>query len=210
MIKKKPKVLVVTPPCRPFSRLQRISQGKGDIHKKKRKYYEGCVLLQFAMGLCELQMSLDGIFIFEHPRYAEGWNQECVQKIQSLPGVNAIDLDQCCFGLEDLRSQKHYKIPTKLLTNSEHAAFLKQRCKGDHQHQHIEGQTRIGDTWVNRSLCAQVYPKKLVETFVTFIVMEEKQVQHDVFAPETLKFEQPHVDLESAVMRCHVNLGHPS
>ena len=210
VIKKKPRVLGVSPPCGPFSSLQRISQGKGDIHEKKRKYYEGCVLLQFAMELCELQMSLKGIFIFEHPRYADSWNQECVQKIQSLPGVNAIDLDQCCFGLKDPWSQKHYKKPTRLLTNSEHAAFLGQRCKGDHQHQHIEGQTRIGDRWVNRSLCAQVYPKKLVEALVKLIVMEVKQVQQDVFAAETLKFEQPHVDLESAVMRCHVNLGHPS
>ena len=210
IMKHKPRVLAVTPPCGPFSSLQRISQNKGDPLLKRKKHYEGCVLLQFAMELCELQASLGGIFIFEHPLYADSWKHECVQKVHDLPNVHAVVLDQCCFGLQDPWSQKPFKKPTKLLTNSQKAGFLGQRCKGQHQHQHIEGQTWLGGKWINRSLCAQVYPKKLVEGLVKLISMEVKQTQQEVFAAETLKFEQPNIDLQAAVMRCHVNLGHPS
>ena len=213
MIKtKKPRVLTVCPPCGPFSPLQHLSMGKGNPQKRERRLAEGRVLLAFAMELCELQMELGNIFVFEHPLKADSWLEEVVKRVQSKPGVHEILLDQCMFGLRDPQSKKLYRKPTRLLTNSCCGGHLAKRCNGKHDHQRIEGQTRVGGCWINRSVCAQVYPKSLVLGLVKLV---ENELQHGVFSVdvhvgEVLNPNPKDVNLEASVMKCHVNLGHPS
>ena len=106
LAKKKPRVLTICPPYGPFSPLQHLSTGKGDPQERKRRLVEGRVLLAFAMELCELQMELGNIFLFEHPLGADSWFEECVQKDKSRQGVHEIILDQCMFGRRDPQSKK--------------------------------------------------------------------------------------------------------
>ncbi len=205
---KKPKVLMICPPCGPFSPLQRLSKNKGDPVEKERKRVEGEVLLAFAMELCEIQREAGRVFVFEHPKGSDSWNIDCVERFRNNADVFEILLDQCCFGLKDPANSKFYKKSTRLLTNAVDHCHLKKVCDGKHEHQRIEGQVKAGGRWINRSRCAQIYPKALVDGLVRLAKgAVEKQVL-DVFTSEMLSGKNPH--LESAVRRCHVNLGHPS
>ena len=205
---KKPKVLVVCPPCGPFSPLQRLSKNKGDPLEKERKRIEGEVLLAFAMEICEIQREAGRVFVFEHPKGSDSWNCDCVKKVQNNSDVFEILLDQCCFGLRDPGNGKFYKKSTRLLTNAVDHCHLQKSCDGNHEHQRIEGQVKAGGRWVNRSRCAQIYPKALVEGLVRLAKNAVERQVLDVFTSEMLSGKNPH--LESAVRRCHVNLGHPS
>ena len=208
--KSKPRVLVLSPPCGPFSALQRISQGKGDPIERRRKLIEGRILLDFAMELCEFQVENNNVFVFEHPLNAASWSEECVERVKKMKGVHEIVLDQCCFGLKDPVSGKLFRKATKIMTNSQHAEHLGRRCKGDHEHQAIEGQIKLGGRWINRSVCAQIYPKGLVQGLVKLVQHEVKQHVFEVHASEVLLGKSKEVDVEAGVMRCHINLGHPS
>lgn len=175
---RKPKVLVVCPPCGPFSPLQRLSRSKGNEQERERKRVEGEVLLAFAMEICEMQREAGRTFVFEHPKGSEAWSHDAVVRIRDQKGVFEIRLD------------------------------LKKTCDGNHEHQRIEGQVKAGGKWVNRSRCAQIYPKALVDGLVRLAKSEVEKQALDVFTAEMLSGKNPH--LESAVRRCHVNLGHPS
>ncbi len=140
---RKPRVLVLSPSCGPFSSLQHISKGKADPEELHRKLVERRVLLGFAMELRQFQVekttfSCLGIL------NAASWSEECVDKLKNMKDVHEAILDQCCFGLKDPVSGKMFRKSTKIMTNSHHADHLGRRCKGDHQHQAIEGQIKMG------------------------------------------------------------------
>lgn len=162
----KPQTLILSPPCGPFSQMLRISKFRCDDEKRKRKIMEGWVLLQFAMELCELQIKEGRVFLFEHPKGADSWTESCVSRVRDCHDVHEIVVDMCAFGLKDPQNGLPYKKGTRLLTNSKYYRLLEGKCPGCAKHQHIEGQTRIGGKWVNRSVCAQVYPKKFVDVLV--------------------------------------------
>lgn len=81
-----PGVLLVSPPCGPFSQIKRISKVKANAVSRERKLVEGRVLLQFAMELCELQHSRGKAFIFERPSGADSWWEDRLQHVRRLPG----------------------------------------------------------------------------------------------------------------------------
>ena len=225
-----PEVLMVSPPCGPFSQIKRISKFKENAASRERKLIEGRVLLQFAMELCELQHSRGKIFIFEHPSGADSWWEDCLQHVRRLPGVNVVDTCQCMFGLRDPQNHKLYKKPTTFMSNSEFLHMLQRQCNHKHDHQRIEGQTRLGGRWINRSTCAQVYPYQLVKQMVRMVWNEKwkKQeheahevMQHEVFTGEWKtsssdtknskeREEERLAKIKAYVRVCHVNLGHPS
>lgn len=205
--KQKPQTLVISPPCGPFSQLQRLCKDKGDTQEKQRKLTEARVLLGFAMELCRLQHQAGRIFIFEHPLGADSWKEEDVEQVRQLSGVKSVHVDQCMYGLCDPLNKRRYKKATRLLTNSQHGDMLMRRCDGNHDHQVIEGQVKVGGRWINRSRMAQVYPRKMVEAIVRLARLERNKAEHDVLASEKLEDNK---DLENNIRRCHVNLGHPS
>ena len=87
------------------------------------------------------------------------------------------------------------------------ARLLDRQCQHEHDHQRVEGKVRIGGVWCNRSLCAQVYPKDLVETFVKGIRDTKRHEEHDVLAVEYLADDAK--NLKERAFRCHTNLVTP-
>ena len=225
-----PEVLLVSPPCGPFFQIKRISKFRENVENRRHKLIEGRVLLQFAMELCEFQHARGKKFVFEHPLGADSWWEDCLQHVRSLPGVNVVETDQCMFGLKDPQSSKLFRKPTMFMSNSEFLGLLQRHCTHDHDHQRIEGQTRLGGKWVNRSFCAQVYPYQLVKQLVRLVWNEKwkrqehevhEVLQQDVFTGEwkssgdDMKSQKERDDerlakLKAYVRVCHVNLGHPS
>ena len=206
----KPELLVLSPPCGPFSQILNISKARCNSHERRRKYLEGVVLLEFAMELCQLQHEQGRKFLFEHPKGAASWSEDCVQRVQGLSGVREVITDMCMFGLKDPQTQKRYRKSTRLLTNSKYGDMLKRKCNGKHDHQHIEGQTKCGCKWVNRSSVAQVYTRDFVDAILSVARKESKNHDMDVLTVEELSKEQDKQRLKNLLLRCHVNLGHPS
>ena len=193
--------LILCPPCGPFSTLVNLRKGKEDPKERERKDVEGRVLLQFAMELCELQHQGNRIFLFEHPLRSRSWKEPEVERMRRLSGVQRIELDQCMYGMKDPQTGKLYQ------KNAKYGCLLARKCNGKHDHQTIGGQTRVG-RWINRSTCAQVYPKSFCEQVVSILKKEKREREHEVFVQED--FQDKGERLKTHIRRCRINLGPPS
>ena len=99
--------IVVTPPCTMFSMLQYLGLGKSrescmNAPEFQRRYHEACVLLNFAVLICNIQSRRDRYFLFEQPWNAVSWNEACVRKLLNAPATHLVRTDQCMFGQKDL------------------------------------------------------------------------------------------------------------
>ena len=79
-------------------------------------------------------------FMFEHPQRASSWKQDCVERIESLPGVGSVCFDQCMLGLR-APNKKLMKKRTRILSNNQWLLRTLQnfQCDRSHEHQHIIG-----------------------------------------------------------------------
>lgn len=207
----KPRVVVVCPPCTMFSLLQSLNRVRMDPKVYARRMIEAKILWNYAIQICQWQHDHGRGFILEHPLSASSWGEKSVVRLESQQGVFGVSVDQCQYGLRDPESGKPYKKPTKLLTNVEEANCMHRKCDGKHEHQRVEGMTRVAGKWVSRSRCAQVYPKDLCQILVNVCDRYKKRKEQemlDVHASEFLTDDAK--SLEASVRRAHVNLGHPS
>ena len=125
--KTKPELLVVCPPCKMFSILQRLRKHRGEIYDNALR--EAREFLAFAMELCTLQHTAGRKFVFEHPWFAESWFEECVRIVAEKAGVSCVRLDQCMFNLRDIQSGLRYRKPTGIMTNCEEIRQrIEKRC----------------------------------------------------------------------------------
>ena len=207
---KEPEHVHVSPPCGPYSQMQRLNKKYQETEHAKRKRIEGEVLLRFAMQICEEQLKNHRKFSFEHPAGADSWVETCVEELSKREGVQGVVFDQCVFGLRDPVNQMAYRKRTRILTNSSNMVrlFEGKFCDGTHDHQPLEGKTRVGGKLCNRTECAQVYPRKMIEMIVKAIRLDRNDRHKEVLAVEPLQGK--HEQIQESVMRCHVNLGHPS
>ena len=205
----RPKHVHVCPPCGPYSQLQQLTEQKRDPEVVRRERVEAEVLLRFALQVCEEQQKSGRHYSFEHPKRARSWKERVMLEFVEKWEPHMVELDQCMFGLKDPESNGLYQKGTKFMTSNEFMGqFLGKKCDHSHDHETIEGQTKVGGVWVNRSRCAQVYPRALVEGLLKAVKLQRNKDDQDVFAVEQLS-EKSEGLLES-VRRCHVNLGHPS
>ena len=212
--RKRLKLLVVCPPCGPFSTLQRLTVLRGE------RYYDnlrkGRELLEFAMELCAHQHTQGLKFVFEHPWLADSWNEACVKKVSGMRGVQVIKMDQCMFGLRDPVSKKRYKKSTGIMTDCrEIAERLSRLCDKTHEHEPILGNVKTPFGWKKRSEVAQRYPKAMVNAilagFLEYEYNKQKEVAvSTVYAVEVFSKETDDKKIMAALRRCHENLGHPS
>lgn len=96
-----------------------------------------------------------------------------VLNVQNQPSVFKSTFDQCEFGLMSPgRDPLPMKKRTSLLSNSHHIhqCFANRFCKGEHQHQTIQG----SEDGIKRSQAAQVYPGPMVEALCQTILEESK------------------------------------
>ena len=160
-----PRMLIVCPPCGPFSSWQRINSKKGKPAQKELTAAR--VLLHVGIQPCHLQHQMGNYFVFEHPDGASSWHDENMQMLQGLQGMEDVKCDQCMFGLRDPQNHKLYKKTTRLRTNCKHVSkHMACRCDGQPEHQTLQGKTKVGGKWCNRTHVAQVYPKGMIDLFV--------------------------------------------
>ena len=149
------KLLIASPPCTAFSRLQTFNGGA-----RPDQLREGRDLLRTAIEECRRQHVQGRWFIFEHPKLATSWKEKEVQELKNLPGVFEVDLDMCRFGLrsQDRHGEGAAMKSTKILTNMVAVTeSLARRCEGGHRHVSLED---------GRAKAAAIYTEEFCEAIV--------------------------------------------
>ena len=96
---------------------------------------DGLEHLEFSMQVYEWQVRRGRKAAFEHPARSRAWNENCVQRVLSLPGVVRVRGDQCQFGLKVSETGEPSKKPTDFMVNGDNMARrLAMRCQGGHTH----------------------------------------------------------------------------
>ena len=176
-----PDLLLLCPPCGPFSCLQNLNYDRMEIGKAIAMVGEGLQHLEFSMKLYEWQVRRGKRAIFEHPAGSKAWDEECVQRVLRLKDVRRVRADQCEYGLQVSPSGDLSKKPTDFMVNGENLAKrLSQRCQGGHTHSPLMN---------GIAKKARTYPPGLCEAMV-------KGFLEDVQAKGSLIFA---VDLEEAL-----------
>ena len=158
----RPGLVVISPPCTLFSRLQQLSRWKTQDAESMERYLrrlrQAKVLLHFGLEIAQEVKSCRGIFVFEHPLTSEAWSLPKMQQFIKDDDNHLARGDQCMYGLVDYNGEKLQK-PTGWITNSTAIAQrLSKTCNREHRHAHILG----NDAGGSRSAQAQHYPKELV------------------------------------------------
>jgi hypothetical protein len=165
--RRRPVVLVVSPPCTLWSPLMDSNWLRMGEPLKTLRMKQGTQLLAFAMHACKIQKDAGRFFVFEHPHKAKSFEQSVVMDLEE--GKNAAwraKFDQCMFGLVSPRGEPMQKR-TVLLTNiaAVHQRFHGMNCLGGHTHRRIES----SQDGVKLSVYAQCYPDGMVRALVDAI-----------------------------------------
>ena len=193
--KENPDLVVVCPPCGPFSPLQNFNYARMDIKKAMAIVGNGLHLLEFAMDVFQWQHLRGKVALFEHPAPSRAWEEECVQKILELPGVQRVRADQCQFGLRTSPHEELHRKPTDFMVNSREVAHrLSVRCQGGHRHQPLMN---------GRAKKAEQYPPALCKAMVDGLKGECEKSHSVVFVQEFEVYsqEEPEEDIEDALDR---------
>jgi len=166
--RRRPKAIMLSPPCTTFSTLQALNMGKMDEQLWKAKVAEGKAFLKFSMELAELQRVNGRFFVFEHPERASSWKDAEVRAMMQKQGVMVANFDQCQYNLRSKEHKDYHKKGTRFLTNSPavHAEFDMQRCCGGHTHVDIQGQ----EGGQGRASYSARYPQEMVNALVQALV----------------------------------------
>ena len=88
-------------------------------------------------SLFELQLSLGGYILFEHPRDATSWTLDFVESMKWRPGMRCVVAHMCRFGMtgKDQLGQGLVLKPIRFMTDCPALAVaLDRQCAGDHRH----------------------------------------------------------------------------
>ena len=189
----KPDLLVLCPPCGPFSMLQEWNYPRMSVEKAMWMLGEGVEHLAFSMELFQWQVMQGRWALFEHPSTSRAWSEECVQEVLQMPGVLKVTGDQCQFQLQVNPEEDLNRKSTSFMTNSSCIARkLAVRCQGGHRHQPLVS---------GRAKKAEVYPEELCKAVVRGL--KEENSQCCVMAEFDLENEEAEVnevdDLEEAL-----------
>ena len=156
----KPGLVLLAPPCRMYSQLQNLSKNKRETNARLMKKYledrkEAQDMLQFAIEVCQLCLSLGLKFVFEHPYAATSWRQQKMQDLLADERVFGSRADQCQYGLRGDSGELQRKATGFMTNDGNIHQVLQRRCNGEHQHDHIIGG--------NKSKKSQEYPSELIQ-----------------------------------------------
>ena len=184
-----PDVLVLSPPCGPFSILQELNIGRMGKSRAVLMIQEGLVHLEFAARLYEWQVRRGKIAIFEHPKMARSWKEPALTRCMSLPGVETVEADQSEFGLRVKEGEALNKKPTRFMVNSEAIRKrLARKCRGDHEHQSLmEGRAKL----------AERYPPRLCKAMIQGAREHMEQTQQSIMV--FMEEDDDEGDLEDAL-----------
>jgi len=141
--KKRPAVLLLSPPCTTFSLLRRLTNHKRDCRQVQQEETEGDQHMDFSVSLAEMQMREGRGFILEQPAPATSWQKPRVQKLVENPEVHLVRADMCQCGLRAQCGPHQGELvqkPTILATNiDEIAAHAHKVCQKNHHHGQLIG-----------------------------------------------------------------------
>ncbi len=153
----KPVMLILSPMCGPFSRLQELfNYPRQDRFEVEEKIKEALMHLKFVVELCLIQHEAGRLFLFEHPASASSWSSEVIQYLADVKGVHHVKFDFCMLGMTTKDADGNdapAKKRTGVLTNSDAVAMLLRsaQCRGEHWHTELIN---------GRAGPCQVYPDK--------------------------------------------------
>ena len=220
-----PMLIVLSPPCGPFSVLQEWNLPRMSWEKAVCLIQTGVENLELAMLIAAWQARRGRYVLFEHPWLARSWKEEMVERVLQIPGMIRVRCDMCMFGLQVDQWGKNKK-PTGLMLNSEKMAErLSRTC--DHTHFHaptLNGRPKKAQEYTPE-FCKQVI-LGLKEQLVADGILEAFSFSSEVFAAEVEEEEDIEDDqrevageLEGGyaiseeekrqVLKMHKGLGHP-
>jgi len=161
--RRRPRVLMMSPPCTWFSGLMNLNWKKIKPVVREQALRDATLHLEFCMLLADLQASHGRGWVFEHPDRAKSWNNA---KVKDLLCTNALvaRFDQCMFGLVSKVDKLAMRKRTRFMTNvtEVHTKFHNCFCGQDHDHVSVQG----SEGGEKRSVWAQRYPLALCEAAV--------------------------------------------
>ena len=153
----RPHLLVGSPMCTVFSALMNLNKDRMGPAKWEAMWAWGMRHLLFAIECYELQISLGGYILHEHPQSATSWHVPEMVEFVAKHNLERLNAHMCCFGLQssDDGGVGPVKKPTGFITNSKIIRDeLSRKCDGLHRHVHLVG---------GRAKAAQVYPHNFAE-----------------------------------------------
>ncbi len=151
LAKDRPTLLVLCPPCGPFSILQM------PLERAMTMVRVGLEHLHLAAELIRWQIQNGGYVVFEHPNLARSWQEPCMQRLLQLENVQRATCDLCAYGL-NVDGKGPNKKSTGILTNSDFIAqALGKRCLRTHFHVPLVG---------GLAEKAQVYPRPFCQAII--------------------------------------------
>eukprot|EP00959_Pyramimonas_sp_CCMP1952_P395465 8286284-Pyramimonas_sp.AAC.1 len=95
-----PEIIWMCSECRVFSAINRVNRDRRDPERWHQEVMEALRDLILCMEVAQYQYEKGRYFAFEHPLYASSWTTQVVQLITSLPGVQRLRVDMCCFDMQ--------------------------------------------------------------------------------------------------------------
>ena len=139
-----PLVLIGSPMCTAFCRLQSINFAKMHPDRVRAILAKSRMHLNFVCSLYEEQIRGGRFFIHEHPAGATSWEEPAVKRIMKLPEVRVSRVDACQYGMTGTSEGKDHPVkkPTRWMSNMKgvNEAFNK-TCSGWVDYAPIEGNT---------------------------------------------------------------------
>ena len=164
----KPFMLVGSPPCTPFSRLQALNSPKRDPKVVEEELAAGRAHMNFCFEMYELQRKSGRFFAHEHPSTATSWSLPVVLEMLLKEDVDLVEVDMCDFGMKsvDDKGEGLVRKRTKILTNSQEVAKrVARRCAGGHRHVNLIG---------GRAKRAQLYPRAFSRAFCEGVAAQKR------------------------------------
>lgn len=156
-----PDLVVITPPCGPWSTWQRMRIDFDALDEQRRQHLP---FWRLARKVWDVQTRGGRLALTEQPDGSEALELNYMTGREQL---HRVVVDQCEFGLKDPVSHKWYKKPTALDVNEEEFAMrLAQVSRCSHrpdEHEQIKGSVYWQGKWQRRSTLAAAWPNKLAD-----------------------------------------------
>ena len=146
-------------------------------HPKKERFAHARRHLKFAAHLYRLFVQGGRYLLHEHPESASSWQEQCIQEVLRLEGVQKVIRDQCRYGLraKGTDGDGPAREATVFMTNSLCTTLQLQRRspnrEGDAIHKHIQLDG-------GKATVAQVYPPGLCRA-VCRVLIEQIRVDRN-------------------------------
>ena len=95
-----PYFIIRSPPCTPFSPLQKISRAKRDFRVMEDELNRGKAHINFCLQIYKMQLAGERHFVHEHPVGSTAWNTPEMVESMMRPEVDAAVLHMCAYGIK--------------------------------------------------------------------------------------------------------------